>query len=262
MINSIDGFAKRLKLLFLNFYKKPNENAIWIFGFQKSGTSAIAALFAKMTDKSVTIDTVYLWEPFKSKMFKVGLQKHVNKYSFDFSKDIIKEPGATLIIPTIKSFFKLEKYIFIVRNPYDNVRSILNRLNLPGNKEEVNVENLNLQWRKKFKGNGKNYVLDLAQLWLEANNQPHYMNKENCVLVKYEDFMRDKVEFIENLAKEFTFEKVNDISNIIDNSFQPRGNPKTNLMEFFGQKNIDIITQVCGQRMSELGYNKNEILNK
>jgi len=261
MAKIIKYVTKRIKVPVLNIYKKPNKNAIWIFGFQKAGTSAIAGLFAKMSGKSVTIDTVFLWGSYKAKMNKTGIAKHVNKYSYDFSKDIIKEPGATFYIPTIESYFKLEKYIFIVRNPYDNIRSILNRLKVAGNKEQIDLSNIDLKWRSKFKNGGENYVQDLAELWLRANNQKEYMHNHRCVLVKYEDFVYDKVGFIEKLITEFNLDKVNDISDIMNNQFQPKGNSKTSLMDFFGSKNIDTIDRICGVRMRELGYNRNEILN-
>lgn len=246
----------KIKIVLLNFYKKPNRNAIWVFGFQKSGTSAIAALFARKVDKSVTIDCKYLWEPYRSEMFKKGVTRHVNKYSLEFSRDIIKEPGATFFIPKIESYFCLDKYIFIIRNPYDNIRSILNRLQVPGNQDSIDLNDLNFRWRSKFKRNGINYVQDLAELWLEANNQKSYMSSEKCVLVKYEDFVNDKIGFIEGLAKEFNLENVNDISNIVDKPFQPKGNSDTDILKFFGKRNLEVISEICGERMKELGYNQ------
>src|SRR5690554_1145934 len=107
MVNRIYTLPKYIKRKFLNYYTTPNKDAIWIFGFQKSGTSAIAALFAKMAGKTVTIDSIYLWEPYKTRMFQTGIKKHVQTYSYDFSRDVIKEPGATFFIETIDSYFTL-----------------------------------------------------------------------------------------------------------------------------------------------------------
>jgi adenylylsulfate kinase-like enzyme len=36
---------------------KPNKEALWVFGMQKAGTSAIASLLAHRTGKTATIDT-------------------------------------------------------------------------------------------------------------------------------------------------------------------------------------------------------------
>lgn len=252
----------RIRRLILNLISKPNSNAIWIFGFQKSGTSAIAGLLAEHADKSVTIDSIFLWEPYKTKLMKKGIKAHVNKYSYDFSKDIIKEPGATFYIPIIESYFKLNKYIFIVRNPFDNIRSILNRLDLPGNLDEISINDVSHRWQSKFTNNGKSYIKDLALLWLEANDQNDYMFNDRCVLIKYEDFNKDKVNFIENLATEFALKRQKDINNIADKPFQPKGKANIDLVEFFGNKNIELINTICGNRMRELGYDLNIILNK
>lgn len=256
MVGKIKFALKKIKVSILNFYKKPNKNAVWVFGFQKSGTSAIASLFAKMAGKTATIDSIYLWQPYKFEMDKNGIAKHVNKYSLDFSRDIIKEPGATFYMPTIDSYFNLDKYIFITRNPYDNIRSILNRLNVPGNKENINLNDINFRWRHKFSNGGKNYVKDLAELWEKANNNQKYMYDKRCVLVKYEDFRENKIKFIESLLNDFDFEIQNDIADIKDKPFQPKGDANVDIIDFFGLNNIKVINQICGETMLKLGYSK------
>ena len=257
---------KRTKRVFednLHVFVKPNKDAVWIFGFQKSGTSAIAGLLAYMTDKSVTIDTKYLWTPYSTaiRAGHLDLEKHVNRYSYPFSKDILKEPGATFYIDKIDSFFTLNKYIFITRNPFDNIRSILNRLNLPGNQDFIDLADVPPLWRAKF-STGKDYVLDLARLWLEANDQEEYMNNERCILVKYEDFTKNKEDMIASLAKDLDLPVVRSIKKIQNHQFQPKGITNANLNTFFGEKNIAVIKEVCGKRMKELNYEIPQILNQ
>lgn len=74
-----------------------------------------------------------------------------------------------------------------------------------------------------------------------------------CILVKYEDFKKDKVNFISSLCGALDLPVKKDITLIMDRPFQPKGNTKIAPGEFFG-KNIDIIIQLCGKRMEELGY--------
>src|SRR5699024_3209315 len=105
----LNKFELSVKPLILNKFTKPNKDAIWVFGFQKSGTSAIAGLLAHMGNKSVTIDTPYLWPPNNKKIIngEISIKNYVTKYSYPFSKEIIKEPQATFFIDKIDSFFTL-----------------------------------------------------------------------------------------------------------------------------------------------------------
>lgn len=260
----LKNLGKRLLLPILHHLTEPNEEAVWIFGFQKSGTSAIAGLLAHMADKTVTIDTKYLWAPYSIAIKKgeLELEQHVKKFSYPFSKDILKEPGATFYIDKIESFFTLKKYIFIVRNPFDNIRSILNRLDLPGNKMNIRLEDVPPLWRSKFPGHGRNYIRDLAELWLEANDQDPYMKNERCILIKYEDFKNSKEKAIASIVKKLDFPIKNSIQEIKDHPFQPTGTADVDLLEFFGESNAKVIQEICGKRMKELNYDLLEIIER
>lgn len=157
---------KKIRTPLLNWLKHPNKDAIWVFGFQKSGTSAIAGLLAYMSDKTVIIDTPYLWPPYNTaiKEGTLTIEEQCKRYSLPFSRDILKDPGTTFYIDKIESYFRLKKYVFIIRNPIDNVKSILDRLGLPGNKEEINMGYVHLDWRHKFSSGGKDYIKDLCLL--------------------------------------------------------------------------------------------------
>lgn len=240
-----------------HLFRKPNRDAIWIFGFQKSGTSAIAGLLAHMTEKTVTIDTRYLWMPFGMAIHsgKIDLARHVKKYSLPFSRDIIKEPAATYLIDKIGGYFKLEKYVFIVRNPFDNIRSILNRLEIPGNLETIDLKKVNRNWHWMFReGKGEDYIRDLATRWLEANDQDIHMRSKRCLLIKYEDFRKNKSGSIESLATQLGLPVKRSIEEVKDHQFQPKGKPVESLTDFYGKRNLEIIREVCGARMKELGY--------
>src|SRR5699024_12593798 len=112
-----------------------------------------------MNDYSVTLDTTYLWAPYSTQIKKgeVSIENHAKRYSYPFSKDIIKEPGATFYIDKIESFFNLDQYVFITRNPYSNIRSILNRLDLREDKVVIVIKIVIPIWRINFLGNVKLY---------------------------------------------------------------------------------------------------------
>jgi hypothetical protein len=223
---------------------KPNKEALWVFGMQKAGTSAIASLLAHRTGKTATIDTPLLWNPYYNQLRnnKLSFCKHITKNSYDFSKEIIKEPAASVIIDQIDEYFDLDKFIFIYRNPYDVIRSILNRLGLPGDKENIDLNLVNKNWRVHF-NDGENYVESLIKLWIEVYSQNMYIENQRCIFVKYEDFVLGKQVFIDSLCDKLGYQKIHDIEYLLDHNFQPKGEPNVNLIHFFGESNYDLIEQ-------------------
>ncbi len=251
------GIRTKIRTAYRHLTSKPNKDALFIFGFQKSGTSAIAGLLAEKTGKSVSIDTKYLWEPYQSEILKGSLtiEKQVRKYSYDFSKEIIKEPSATFFIPQLNSFFPLDKYIFIVRNPFDNIRSILDRLKLPGNLENLNYDDILPSWQYIFEEQkGKDYIGVLAKRWVLANDQLDVLESSKCVLVKYEDFKKDKENYIDELAMKLDYKPINSISHLLNKQYQPKGNANVDLHKFFGDRNYRKIEDICGELMQYLKY--------
>lgn len=235
---------------------KPNKGALFIFGFQKSGTTAIAGLLAKKANKSVTLDTKYLWPPYLEMLQSGGLtlEHVVNTYCYPFSKQIIKEPNLTIFIDELHNIFTLAKYIFIVRNPYENIRSLLNRLQIPGNLDYVDLKTVHPNWRHFFKSNGNNYVQDIANRWVAVNGQKKFIESSRCILVRYEDFLKDKNSYVHQLAVDVGFEPKKDIVKRLDHQFQPKGNVNVDPKAFFGKRNYQIIENTCGHLVEYYGY--------
>lgn len=238
----------------LNYFFKPNREAFWVFGFQKSGTSAIANLMAHMSDQSVTIDPLSLRWPNNIAIQKgqINFVDQVIEHSYQFSKDIIKDPGATFYIDKVNTFFLLKKYVHVIRNPIDNIRSILNRLKIPGDLDSINLAEVHPNWRHKFT-DGNNYIDDLCHLWLEANGHSNYLKSERCILVKYEEFIQNKIKTISSLCEQAGFPIKNDISHIMNNQFQPKGDSTVHVNSFF-KGNMSKILDICGPKMEEYGY--------
>lgn len=251
------NYTLGIRQWFYNRISVPNRDALFIFGLQKSGTSVIAGLLAGKTGKTVTIDTKYFWEPYQSMLIKGELQMKdlVQKYSYPFSKQIIKEPASTFFIDKVQEYFYLSKYVFIIRNPFQNIRSILNRLNLPGDRGTIDLEHVNPNWRYLFiEENGHNYIKALAKRWVLANGQLERIEHNACILVKYEDFNINKESFINELAEQLGFERKNSIANLVNKDFQPKGNPETDPKKFFGHRNYSLIYETCIDLIKYYGY--------
>ncbi|MFC4558007.1 sulfotransferase domain-containing protein [Virgibacillus kekensis] len=243
-----------------------NLSPIFVLGNQKSGTSAIGALLAEIADKTVTIDLLGIYEPTQSKLHQgqISFKEFVERNKYDFSREVIKEPSLTFLYDEIKSYFNSPKNVFIIRNPYDNIRSILNRVDIPGNVDNISADykekwnHANENWKKVIDSrwlgiNGENYIEWMSYRWLRCI-EIYEQNKDDFILIKYEDFKRDKVNSIKQLAKELNLPIVNDISDKVDIQYQPAGNRSVNKLDFFGERNIERINNICEEKMKEYDY--------
>lgn len=255
------------KLLFIgaNYLSRANKRPVFILGNQKSGTSVIASLLSMCTGMSVSVDLrrevgkqYYLNIANK----KVPFKKLIARNRQDFSREIIKEPNLTLFYSDLRRSFPDAKYIMVIRDPRDNIRSILNRVAVPGNLEALDK--------------GKKYNIDsgfemvLGPHWPCIKTMPHYIeqlaerwnyfydiytkNSDNIILVRYEDFNKHKEKTIIELAKALDIEPIHSIKDKVDWQFQSRGNREITWEEFFGYKNLSKIENLCSSRMKQTGY--------
>lgn len=235
-------------------------------GNQKSGTTAVAALLAKSTGKSVTLDIFYRFkgEPL-ARILKgeLTLAQFVEKYPYYFSTDIIKEPSLTFLIDELRSCFPRGRMLTVIRDPRDNIRSILNRLDIPGDLQQLGDDHLEplagkADWKMILDGTlyghaGSNYVETLARRWTLAADA-YLRHTDEIILVRYEDFVSDKVGTIETLARSLGLEPIHDISADVNRQYERRGNARATWPEFFGRENLAIIETVCRSHMVRLGY--------
>jgi len=242
-----------------------NPSPILILGNQKSGTTAVAALLAEATGCSVTLDIV---EEMRRPILplvrrgELAFADFVEKNKLAFSRAIVKEPNLTPFREELAARFPDAKFVLVVRDPRDNVRSILDRLGVPGDLEGVKPEELDApspSWRHVIDGrwlglSGDDYIEMLAARWnLAADSALH--SKGDLILLRYEDFVKDKVGEIARLAGKLGLQAVNDISSMVDTPFQPRGrNRGIDWLAFFGAENLGKIELICRERMVLLGY--------
>ena len=242
---------------------------VFVLGVQKSGTTAIASLLAKASDSSVTLDIMRAIEQPGSRLLRnYGIEDfddYVYRYRYEFSKKIIKEPGLTFDYLEIRRLFPKAKFVMIFREPKDNIRSILNRLGVPGDKAVLDFNewpelkhspawrmNLDSSWLGYYP---INYIDALAYRWRLAA-QIYSDNSESILFVKYEDFLNDKVGMITELVSKLHLKECNNITKDVDKQFQPSGCKVKDYRSFYGE-NIDYINQQCGKLAEDIGYNSN-----
>ncbi len=250
----------RFKLMIANQRATINETPIIVLGNQKSGTSAIAHLLADATGLTKTVDIPPLWPPTLIDIMHGNLTfaETVRKNKYYFSTQLIKEPNLTFMADQVFAYFPKAKYIFIVRDPRDNIRSILNRRKLPGNLDAISDEIIPPKWRgvifdtDVWGGAGENYIGVLAHRWNKAVAE-YLKYEQQIVLVRYEDFMADKVGSITDLAQTLSLKPLHDISDKVDIQYQRKGDHSVKWQDFFGD-NLPVIERICHDYMIRMGY--------
>jgi hypothetical protein len=244
----------------LALVSKPNEAPVLVFGNQKSGTSAIAGLLAEATGKNLITDFSGAQEPYIGELIRgdISTADYVARNAWAFSAPIVKEPGLTFAAPALMAHFPKSRAVMVQRNPWHNIRSILERVDIRGDTDTLiaGQRRLNRTWRSILAGNDlglppAHYIDILAQRWLRAAKIAEMLG-DRALIVRYEDFSAAKRETIETLARDLDLPVVSDISEKLDHQFQPRGRG-VDPRRFFGQ-NYARIAAICGVKAAQLGY--------
>ena len=251
----------------LSQFSQVNANPIFLLGNQKSGTTVIASLLAKHGGLSSTIDFHY---PSAVLLFKVlsgewSMEEFVRRRAWHFSRDLIKEPGLTYLYEPLSKLFPKGQFVMVLRDPRDNIRSLLNRLRIPGNLDEIgalHLSSVNPIWQKILMGEGikindleyaKNYIDVLSLRWNDiAGTYLNYI--DNFYLMRYEDFCIDKTRSISDLAMKLGLPQENDISEDVNTQYGFKGKQEISFIDFYGYSNLEIIHSRCGSYMNQLGY--------
>ncbi len=263
LINDAKALSEKLHKELQIRTARVNPNPILVLGNQKSGTSAIAALLAEMTGLSVSIDLRKEIENptyHKVKQGELSFAEFVKLHKLDFSRAIVKEPNLTLFYEELVEYFPQSQFLFVIRDPRDNIRSILNRLKIPGNLSGFRPEyqgEMTPAWDlildNSWLGLNGDYIEMLAQRW-NLMADVFLNHSEQMILSRYEVFVQDKVGEIARLAKSLNLPQVNDIAAKVDIQFQPRGNKNVKWLDFFGEENLSKIDRICQEKMKQLDY--------
>lgn len=244
-----------------DFFKISNKIPVIILGHQKSGTTAVAKLLGAAVAKTVCIDPFYLTKEKQIQLPPVYedkslLKKYIKNNAFLYSQDIIKDPEFVFFYTELKQIYPNSKFIFIIRNPFDNIKSIFDRLKIPG---DINYFDENMypevtntwDWKMILNGEltgikGKNIVETLSLRWLYSVNL-YLKHQDELILVKYEDFKKEKLNVIITLANKIGFDIKKEISHVLDKQYQRKGtNTNRSAEEFFSKENYETVEKLCG----------------
>lgn len=245
-------------------FAKIHPHPVFVLGNQKAGTTAIAAMLGQASGRSVSLDLRReIPVPSIPDVLRgtLAFEDFLNWHRVDFAREIVKEPGLTLLFDQLAKRFPQSQFVFIVRDPRDNIRSILNRLDLAGDLLSLSStqrDSLTLTWESIVFGTGgypssENPVESLAHRW-DHMARVFLDNRSRMTLVRYEDFIADKPGVLQRTLNAINFEARHDASELFDRQFQPRGNRAVAWDEFFGGANLARIEQICGESMRQLDY--------
>ncbi len=259
------NWTPALRPLVYRFY--PSQEApIFVLGNQKSGTSAVAALLARACGLSYDIDLGGLRVPEYEQIYaKPETLARVlrERAAIEFSKELVKEPNLTFLLPKIQALHPRSRHAFVVRDPRANIRSICNRLQIPGNQLSISPANypeISPIWNailyNHWVGDETrelNYIGRSAERWRKAADL-YLATGSETQLIRYEDFNQGKLAAIEDLATRLGLEVKHDVTPYLDVQYQRAGKKVTDYMAFFGADNLATIERECGPVMVPLGY--------
>jgi hypothetical protein len=237
------------------------RDPVLVFGNQKSGTSAVANLLAELCGLSATIDDPPI-RPDAMREFALGqadFRAFVQRHPREFSAQLIKHPNLTFFTDRVLEVFDQARVVFVVRDPRDNIRSILQRRKVPGDLEQIDAQQMSqiggpaMYDPRLWGGEGENYIGHMALRWNTANDA-YLRNAQRFVLCRYEDFMADKLGVLNELARKLQLAPKHDIRARLDVQFQPAGDHSIPWSEFFGPRNLARIETLCAERMAKFGY--------
>lgn len=252
----------RLRRKLFRPFATVEEEPVFLLGNQKSGTTAIGALLARSCGRSATLD---FWPYLKAEVLvdlhdgRLPFDAFIHEFRYEFSRSIIKEPQLTFLYPGLRERFPRGRFAAVVRDPYQNIRSILNRLDIPGDLTHLTEARMDMvlpEWRLVLDGRwlglaAEHYIDLLAERWNVAADL--VLSNPEIVLVRYEDFTADKAGQIEALAGRLGLGTRRSLGGAVHRQYQPRGDRRASLDEFFGE-NLDRIARRCGESMRRLGY--------
>lgn len=263
MLRKFRTLKRKVRFWWISRLARAHDEPVIFLGKEKSGTSAIAKLLGELTGKESIIDIPPIWgkPEIRIRNGEAKFEDFVQRNQYYFSKPIIKEPGLSFFFPVVKRVFPKARFVLIVRSPFDNIRSVCNRLDIPGDLRDLSIADycqIPKEWHLVFDGvvndcPSGNYICAQAHRWNIAADA-YLKNPDDMLVVRYEDFVSDKLQFLECLARKLGWDPVCDISQRIDVSFQPPGKARTDLFSFFGETNYGTIESVCRSRMLLLGY--------
>jgi len=234
---------------------------VLVLGNQKTGSTAIAKLLAHLGRLRAVTDIHPLHAPDAHLPDDPSaVASFLQRMRYYVRHDLVKENELTPATGALLEVLPRARPVFVLRHPVHNIRSILDRVDLPGVPlplDEISLSASN--WRSIVTGHrlgieAPDHITALAKRWSHMTTL-YRRHQDRLHRVRYEAFTADKRATIRALATRLGIEPRQEIQPLLDVSFQPRGaHRSTPPGEFFSAEALDIIHQQCADGMSALDY--------
>ncbi|CAN5607876.1 hypothetical protein BH23GEM9_BH23GEM9_23200 [soil metagenome] len=248
----------------LDLLRGPLRPRIVVTGMPKSGTTAVAMLLGAAAGLKVNSDPFHRLDragvDFRDGLYAGALPLHelLRRHRRFFRGGLVKDPNF-IHLPAALEALGSAGWVFVVRDPRHNIRSLLNRLGLPGRIEQgARLENISPTWRRVLDGRtpdvpGTNHIERLAHRWALAARS-YAAAADRMVVIRYESFVTDKAAAVEATLHDLGIPGGRSIEQLADRQFQPRGQRGVTPAEFFGPDELASIERICKVDMQKLGY--------
>ncbi|MAD19762.1 MAG: hypothetical protein CMJ52_06010 [Planctomycetaceae bacterium] len=234
----------------------------FILGMQKSGTSAVAGLLSLRTGIPIAIDLAREWRRctiIRASGSDRAFERYVRRNGIDFARRIVKEPGLTFVYDRLAARWPEARSLVVVRDPVATIRSIVERLEIPGDADASAIEMRPLvpqAWHAVLDNRwlgvrSEHYIDQLADRWCIAARLALDV-RDGRRMIRYEDFVADKIGVIDEIAGHFEIPIVAEIDAFLEVPFQPPGR-RREPKRVFGP-NLERIKRITAPLAHRLGY--------
>lgn len=260
MSRALVPYRARLHALLRSRLDPSAVTAIVILGNQKTGSTAVAHLLASYGQLSLAAD-VHPAQGNEQRLVNgtYPLPALLQDARYYFRHEVVKENALTPITEPLLNALPHARFVFMTRHPAHNIRSMLDRLSLPGEPLPLSEINVDPGWQSIVDGSAlhldaPDHISALALRWQTLADR-YLDHQDRLQLIRYEDFQTDKTGTIARLAEQLGVPQRTDIQRLLDRPFQPRGAHRTvPLEEFFSEDALRIIDQHCAAGMHALDY--------
>ena len=213
----------------------PPKRQSWVFGLPKSGTTVFAKAIAVKTNQSILLDTPLLWGTSMAPLTREEVVSMRSQHPVTFSTRIVKEPNATMYPEAVLKAVPDSKHLLLVRSPTDNIRSHLDRVNIPGSATSIEGLDIPPAYRRFFEQNSElPPALALARRWKRVHEKKIWNSKQTAVFF-YEDLVKKPEFVVEQAVQHLGLPSVNSVDSVFATQFQSRGrNRNAEAETFFG----------------------------
>lgn len=236
---------------------------VLVLGNQKTGSTAIARLLAAYGRLGIAADVPPAHTREQALVEgALPMSDFLQQARYYFRHAVVKENMLTLPAGALLEALPQARFVYVVRRAGENIRSILDRLGLPGRPLPFHaLPAVPEGWRSVVDGrwlfpDARNHIAALAARWTRTARL-YQQHRARLTLVRYEDFTADKERTIARLAEHLGIPQRQDIRSLLDVPFQPRGaHRRVAPADFFSPEALRIIRHRCTDAMQALGYDE------